>query len=73
MSLTPAGEQVTKWLSDHGHTREWLAEQLCVRRETLWRWLVGGRVPRIEHCVAIERITGVAAAVWVRPRLGVAA
>jgi plasmid maintenance system antidote protein VapI len=61
-----AGELLQKWLEENDKTAAWLAEQLGVDRVVLWRWMVGERTPRIEHCAAIERITNsaVPAASW---------
>lgn len=64
----PGRALVEKWLEENGKTREWLAEQLKVKRAVLWRWLVDdplrARTPRIEHLKRIKEITGVPCEAW---------
>lgn len=62
---TQAGARLLRWIEDNNRTQAWLADELQVARESLWRWVVGQRTPRIEHCAAIERITGIEAAAWI--------
>ncbi len=62
MATAPA--LIDAWLTKHNKTRAWLADSLGVKRETLWRWLNGKRTPRIDHCVAIQKLTRVPASSW---------
>jgi hypothetical protein len=62
--LTRAGAQVHAWLRDNDKTQRWLASELGVGADALWRWCVGKRQPQIDHCAAIERITGIDATEW---------
>lgn len=66
--MATAADQIDSWLKRNKKTRAWLADELGVKRETLWRWLNGRRTPRIEHCVAIERLTRVPSAAWAAPQ-----
>jgi transcriptional regulator with XRE-family HTH domain len=62
--LTKAGVRLHAWLKANGKSQRWLAKKLGVGADALWRWCVGERQPRIDHCAAIQRITGIGATEW---------
>lgn len=64
---TGTGERVLRWLSKNEKTQQWLADELGVERVSLWRWIVGERKPLVDHCVALERITGIEVSAWTTP------
>ena len=59
-----AGERVRLWLKENKQTQAWLANQLHVARESVWRWLEGQRAPGAHHAGRMAEITGVEASAW---------
>ncbi len=66
IELCPAGRLVDARLKRLGKDRNWLATELGVRREVLWRWLVGARLPSMQSALKLEEVIGIKPATWFR-------
>lgn len=64
MAKKTAGERVRAFLEANGKTQAWLADELQVARESVWRWLEGQRTPGAYHAGRIADLTGVEVTAW---------
>lgn len=57
-------DRVAAWLEKNERDQLWLARSLSVAQATVSRWMSGHRDPLAVHCVAMEKLTGVAVRDW---------
>lgn len=57
-----ARDQINAWLKAEGRKLTWLAKQIPVNRTTLWVWMTGATVPKLEHRRKLEQVTGLSVA-----------
>jgi hypothetical protein len=58
MEKETAQKLISAWLEAEGRKLTWLAAQVPVNRTTLWVWLTGSTVPKLEHRRRLEQVTG---------------
>ena len=62
------GERLWAWRAASALTQEEAAKRLGVHQVTYCDWENGRKIPRLKHRTSVERVTGVPADAWPKPR-----